>query len=196
LSPVRRTSVRQPYLGWPSQATVGARRPPLVTLRQVTAAPPSQLGALALGHCHAASGHTERPRRLRARDIGRGASSLAYAAPISRSLATIQGNLTESRMMGGRSSGHLGEGRSRGQSLASIAERGFCIDRRLPHAARKLSWLQVRWPRISPLASHPGPRTARHALCCAASHSCIGPAPSSGLASADEPRVVCCFGPT
>ena len=37
----------------------------------------------------------QRPRRLRARDIGRGASSLVYAAPISRSLATIQGNLTD-----------------------------------------------------------------------------------------------------
>jgi hypothetical protein len=36
----------------------GARRPPLVTLRQVTAASPSQLGALALGHYHAASGHS------------------------------------------------------------------------------------------------------------------------------------------
>ena len=37
----------------------------------------------------------QRPWRLRARDIGRGASSLAYAAPISRSLATIQENLTD-----------------------------------------------------------------------------------------------------
>ena len=42
----------------------------------------------------------------------------------------------------------------------------------------------------SPLASQPGLRAVRHAPCCVARHSCIGPAPSSGSASADEPGPV------
>ena len=77
--------------------------------------------------------------------VSLGRLRLATTTPPQATAATFKGT---SRMMGGRSSGHLGEGRSRGQSLASIAERGFCIDRRLPHAAHESSWLQVRWPRI------------------------------------------------
>jgi hypothetical protein len=44
------------------------------------------------------------------------------------------------------------------------------VNRRLPHAARSLSWF------ASPLASHPGLRTVRHALCCVArtSQQCHG----------------------
>ena len=40
------------------------------------------------------------------------------------------------------------------------------VNRRLPHAARSLSWF------ASPLTSHPGLRAVRHALCCVASHGC------------------------
>ena len=40
----------------------------------------------------------------------------------------------------------------------------------------------------SPLASHPGLRAVRHAPCCVAIHSCIGPAPQLRLGiSADQP---------
>jgi hypothetical protein len=100
-------------------------------LRLATTTPPQATAATE------AEGPRHRPRSKLAR-IRRAAGSHAH-------WPSFKGT---SRMMGGRSSGHLGEGRSRGQSLASIAERGFCIDRRLPHAARELSWLQVRWPRI------------------------------------------------
>ena len=120
----------------------------------------------------------QRPRRLRARDIGRGASSLAYAAPISRSLAAIQGNLTDD--------GRKIELAPRGRKVPRAVSGEHCGERLLHR-----STLASRSARIivvaSPLASHPRLRTARHALCCAASHSCIGPAPSSGSASADEP---------
>ena len=83
-------------LGWPSEATVGACRPPLVYYYFA----PSHGGTSksAWGACAwplPRRLRPQRPRRLRARDIGRGASSLVYAAPISRSLATIQGNLTD-----------------------------------------------------------------------------------------------------
>ncbi len=129
----------------------------------------------------------QRPRRLRARDIGRGACSLAYAAPISRSLAIIQGNLTDD--------GRKIERAPRGRKVPRAVSGEHCGERLLHRstpASRSAQIIVV----ASPLASHPRLRTARHALCCAASHSCIGPAPSSGLASADEPGVVCCFGPT
>ena len=85
-------------------------------------------------------------------------------------------------MMGGRSSRHLGEGRSQGQSGEHCGER--LLHRSTPASGTGSARIVVV---ASPLASHPRLRTARHALCCAASHSCIGPAPSSGLASADEP---------
>ena len=133
----------------------------------------------------------QRPRRLRAKDIGRRASSLAYAAPISRSLATIQGNLTDD--------GRKIERAPRGRKVPRAVSGEHCGERLL-HRSTPAS--ESRRARVivvasaSPLASHPRLRTARHALCCVASHSCIGPAPSSGLASADEPGVVCGFGPT
>jgi hypothetical protein len=109
----------------------------------------------------------ERPRRLRARDFGPGASRLVDASPISSSLATLLGSLPDNRRKIERASPGRKIPRTVARKRAPCAE-GLGVHRRMPHAARSLSWF------ASPPASHPGLRTVRHALCCVASHSWTG----------------------
>ena len=180
-SPARpRWPGRHSRAAWATPSRVRRSELPLATssLRHVLASQ-LELEPLAPGHRRAAllaaagQGRQGCPR-LGARHFGRGASPV-YVAPVSESLATIPGNLTDDRRIGAGSSGHLREGRSRGQVLTSM-RRGACESTPASRSAR----ITVV---ASPLASQPGLRAVRHALCCVASHCCIGPAPSSGSAS-------------
>ena len=96
-----------------------------------------------------------------ARDFGRGASPLVYAAQISRSLAAILreptcGNLTHGR----RKIEPAPPGRKTPEDSCWRACGEGLVNRRLPHA-RGANYRDL----------HPGLKTVRHALCCVASQS-------------------------
>jgi hypothetical protein len=101
---------------------------------------------------------------------------LVVIITVTQGRARLAGNLADDRRIGAGSSGHFREGRSRGQVLTSM-RRGAGESTLAPRSAR----ITVV---ASPLASQPGLSESRPS--CAmlrASHSCIGPAPSSGSAS-------------
>jgi hypothetical protein len=80
--------------------------------------------------------------------LRRGASPLVYVAPISESasLATIPGNLADNRRIGEDRAGISGKEGPEEASGQRACGEGL-VNRRLPHAAREISWLQVHWPR-------------------------------------------------
>jgi hypothetical protein len=128
---------------WPLRLAAGrpVHSPPLATLRQV--AP-----QLAPGHQHARQAGLDRG----------GASPQVYAAPISRSSTTILGDLKDDSDR--RKEDRVG---TSGMEDPEDSYWGACgegfVRRRMPHAARSLSWL------ASPITAYPGLRTVRHALC-------------------------------